>query len=1827
MSSSASYRTRSKASSSTKSARAKAEATKAHLALVDSEADLEEQLEMLRISALQKEVELKTKLKKIKARKEVALTATCSSRDEDSVVSYHRHRASSILDPTPLDTLQRTTDYVISQRSLKQSEAPVTPPADQPFRPPPFNHTLDPPQDLLLYMARREMLSSSLTRFSDQPKDYRAWKSSFLNTISGLRLSPREEMDMLVKWLGRHSSDQANRLRTAYFNRPEKGLYEIWRRLDKCYGAVEVIEDSIFQRLEAFPKITRDFTKLRDLSDLLAEVQALKDDGDIPGLAALDTARGIRQIVEKLPSSIGDKWAAYGAKYKRQHQVSFPPFSIFAGFVEQQADDRNDPSFYRTMDIQTPRGPERTSRGEVSVHRIEVNPKNCERLCPIHKTPHPLRKCWAFRKKPLSERKDILIQNGMCLRCCSTTDHIAKNCKALIKCAECGSDRHDTSMHQHPIPQPTDAKPMPLHGGEREDVSANCLQICGDNVNGRSCSKICLVNVYSSEQEKSLKTYAVIDEHSNKSLARSEFFNFFNDQGPTSTYTLRTCAGITEASGRRALGYKVGSLDGKTTYTLPTLIECNEIPDNRSEIPTPDVIRKLPHLAVIADEIPVLDPDAPILLLLGRDVIEAHKVRKTINGPRGAPHAQKLDLGWIVVGDICPGRIKNKGVSVFFTNTLAKSCPSSFEPCPNLIHVRERYGPLIKTYRTEHQELGQSVFQLTREDESTAHSIEDRMFLKIMKQNLERDHNNSWVAPLPFKPSRRRLPNNRSQAAKRLLSLLRQFKKNPQLEKDFLLFMGKLLEKKHAVVAPPLATDEERWYLPMFGIYHPKKPGKIRVVFDSSAQYNGVSLNDTLLTGPDLINTLVGVLIRFRKDLVAIMADIEQMFYCFQVKPEHRKFLRFLWFRDNDSSKEVTEYQMNVHVFGNRPSPAVATYCLRQSVYQRHPDCNRDVEEFVERNFYVDDGLMSVPTTEEAISLLRKTRSVLAGSNLRLHKIASNKSAVTSAFPSEDRANDNKDLDLDENIAPVQRSLGLNWDSKGDFFFFRVADLDKPYTRRGVLSTINSLYDPLGFVAPVTVQGKFILRTLTTDNSDWDAPLPPQKYQLWTAWKDSLKDLHNLKIPRAYATVSPSTALSREICIFSDASTQAIAAVAYLRLSFGNGSCETAFLMGKTKLTPQAETSIPRLELCAAVLAVELADLVCQELDMVANTTFYTDSKVVLGYINNEVRRFYVYVANRVQRIRRTSQPKQWHYIATDQNPADCGTRSVPATQLHNTPWLHGPAFLSQPPSHPADRGNYCLIDPEQDIEIRPVVSAYITRSDSLLHTNRFERFSSWTVVKRTVARLIHIARTFRKENRSSKTCSGWHYCKTLTVEVLMQAENVIIKAVQRHNYAKEISCLEEARRLPSNSTIKSLDPFLDERGLLRVGGRTRRAGLSQEEMHPIIIPGKHHLATLLVRHHHQLIHHQGRHFTEGAVRAAGLWIVGAKRCINKVIRACVKCKRLRGPVEVQKLSDLPEDRVAFSPPFTNVGLDVFGPWTITSRRTRGGLAHCKRWATIFTCMTTRAIHIEVIESLDTSSLINALRRFFAIRGPVRLLRSDQGTNFIGARKELGIASNLDCDAIRNHLSDSGCTWLFNPPHAPHMGGAWERMVGVAKRILNAMLLQHGSTRLSHEVLTTFLAEVTAIVNARPLVPVSTDPEDPVLLTPATLLTQKIGSLSAPPGKFDSNDVSRRQWRHVQHLAQTFWNRWKNQYLPLLQPRKKWVDDIPNLSPGSVVLMKNKERKRNEWPLGLVTRVFPSKDGKIRQVELRTRNKDCARPLVRPISELILLIPALESAT
>ena len=353
-------------------------------------------------------------------------------------------------------------------------------------------------------------------------------------------------------------------------------------------------------------------------------------------------------------------------------------------------------------------------------------------------------------------------------------------------------------------------------------------------------------------------------------------------------------------------------------------------------------------------------------------------------------------------------------------------------------------------------------------------------------------------------------------------------------------------------------------------------------------------------------------------------------------------------------------------------------------------------------------------------------------------------------------------------------------------------------------------------------------------------------------------------------------------------------------------------------------------------------------------------------------------------------------------------------------------------------------------------------------------------------------------------------------------------------------------------------------------------------------------------------------------LRAHGYWIINGNTVVRRFISECITCRRLRGTAGEQKMADLPQSRLEDVPPFTYSAVDYFGPWYV-----KEGRKEVKRYGALFTCMASRAIHIEVTHSMEADSFIQALRRFTCRRGAIRELRSDRGTNFIGAENELNKAvEEMDDDKIKAELLKDGIDWIKNPAKASNFGGVWERQIRSVRNVMNALMKQHGQ-RLDDESLRTFICESEAIVNGRPLtVETLNDPLSPVPLTPSALLTGKTKLVLPPPGKFQNEDVyCRRRWRRVQHLSNQFWTRWKKEYLQNLQTRSKWTGLRRNFRVGDVVLLIDVDKVRNQWPMARVTNVKEDDQGLVRSATVRTAS---GSTLDRPINKLVLLVETSE---
>ncbi|XP_064641922.1 uncharacterized protein LOC135496491 [Lineus longissimus] len=707
--------------------------------------------------------------------------------------------------------------------------------------------------------------------------------------------------------------------------------------------------------------------------------------------------------------------------------------------------------------------------------------------------------------------------------------------------------------------------------------------------------------------------------------------------------------------------------------------------------------------------------------------------------------------------------------------------------------------------------------------------------------------------PLPFKGSDPVMPNNKAAVMNRLNQIKAKFKANPQYKEHYVEFMRKIIDDGDAERVSPVDVRSDRgrvWYLPHFAVYHPKKPTKVRVVFDCSAKYSGQSLNDHLLQGPDMVNSLMGVLCRFRQEQVAVTCDVERMFHQFKVNEEHRNYLRFLWWPNGDVDSEPAEYRMNVHLFGARSSPGCCSFGLKRIAQDNEQELGTEAADFIRHNFYVDDGLKSITTDEQGITLVQSSQAMCANGGLRLHKIASNSSQVLRSVPENDRSQKDSELPVSINGTgyPIERALGVYWCIEADTFEFRITLKDNPLTRRGVLSTIGSIYDPLGIAAPVLLVGKQILQDLCRENADWDTPLEEGLRTRWECWRDELPMLEKIAVSRCHKPKNFGEVKCIELHHLSDASSTGYGQCSYVRMVNARDEVHCSFVMGKARVAPLKPVTIPRLELTAALVSVKVSAMLQKEMDyMIDSETFWTDSKVVLGYIENEARRFHVFVANRVQEIRDHTDPKQWRHVPGIENVADEASRGLRAEQLANgtAGWLKGPRFLWQqelPPKPTRDAESTLQSD---DPEVRKVHTLKTTKVSFASTAERMSRFSSWFKAKSAVATCLNCRKHLL--TRSRKQDATVENALRLKAEDIEEAEKVIIKAVQAEAFRDEITTLKQLQAedvtggarhgIKASSPLYRLDPFIDEEGIVRVGGRIGKANYALAIKHPVILP------------------------------------------------------------------------------------------------------------------------------------------------------------------------------------------------------------------------------------------------------------------------------------------------------------------------------------------------------------------------------------------------------
>lgn len=1162
---------------------------------------------------------------------------------------------------------------------------------------------------------------------------------------------------------------------------------------------------------------------------------------------------------------------------------------------------------------------------------------------------------------------------------------------------------------------------------------------------------------------------------------------------------------------------------------------------------------KIPEGIELAD--PNFDISNRIDLIVGSEIFFSLLSIGQINLGPSLPILTKTKLGWIISGPIPPHHNKTKTI----------------ECARQSFHVCSVDSQLKKFWEIE-SVPGKII-----------HSIEEQKVESIFKSTTVRLADGSYQTDLPFNESILRLGSNKHIATKRFLNLERQLAKSPKMQEEYSNFIKEYVDLGHMTKTDGPSVQE--YFLPHHCLIKQNAlTTKLRVVFDGSCKTDtGISLNDTLMVGPTVQQDLFSIIMRFRTHKIAVHADIQKMYRMIQVNPSHRQFQKILW--RNSPSDPLETYLLNTVTYGTASASFSAIRTLNQLTLDEEQFFSPEIIATVRKDFYVDDLLSGGDDIEQVANLVQEVTKLLSRGSFKLHKWYSNDPNIFS-----DTATDTVvDIDVDDTI----KTLGLLWQPNSDEFIFSVhPPSSEKLTKRIVLSEIGKIFDPLGLINPITLRAKLIMQELWKANLSWDESLPQNLHSSWQEYRRDVSKISSLHVNRKLSSLE--NPIKYELHGFCDSSELAYGCCFYVVSEDEKGNRSSNLLCGKSRVAPIRKVSLPRLELCGAVLLSELYVKIKESLHNVhfESVHFWSDSQIVLSWIASPSSKFKTFVANRIGEIHSITDPQSWKHVGTLENPADVNTRGIPAKYfLHCSLWFHGPSWLL------CDKSKWPCNNATINTSLLPEVKANTTTKVAYPTTvNEFDlikRYSNFNKLLRVTAYCLRFIRNCRAKSPEAKT-SG-----SLNLAELKNSTQVLVKIVQNQHFSNEIKTLSNRKPVHPKSKILNLNPFLDNDDIIRVGGRVGNSEMSYASKFPIFLPCDY-FSCLLLSHFHTQNLHCGIQALIANVRLE-YWPLNVKNMARTTVHKCITCYRAKPKLATQLMGNLPKDRVQPSRPFSVSGVDYLGPITVKSGYTRKSPA-MKAYVAVFVCFSTKAVHLEVVSDLTARAFIAAFHRFISRRGKPSRIYSDNATNFVGASNE--IKRQVAEDATNN-----GIEWKFIPPNSPHFGGLWEAGVKSVKHYLKRVASQ---ALLNFEEMATLICRVEKILNSRPITSLTEDPNDFSFLTPGHFL---IGdSLSAPPER-DVTDIQinrLNRWQRVQHLAQNFWSRWSKEYLNQLRQRNKWKSPENSLSVGSLVLIKEDNSPSMTWPIGRVISVNVGKDGHVRVATVKTQSgifKRCIQKL------------------
>ena len=1094
-------------------------------------------------------------------------------------------------------------------------------------------------------------------------------------------------------------------------------------------------------------------------------------------------------------------------------------------------------------------------------------------------------------------------------------------------------------------------------------------------------------------------------------------------------------------------------------------------------------------------------------------------------------------------------------------------------------------------------------------DDEPALAVQDQQAVDHFESTTVRLEDGRYQVRLPRKENAPPLGESRLQAQHRFEQNERALQRKGTLD-AYVEQVNDYAKQGHSEKVPPedmLKPTEQTYYLPMHGVSKlSSSTTKLRVVCDASAKTaGGPSLNDTLIPGPSLYPRLTTVLLKFRLYDVAYSADISRMFREVALYPDDKDLHRYL-VRNQDGRLE--DWRMSRVTFGVTSSPFLATATLQRLA--RDHASEHPTAALVKSCFYVDDFLHGSNSLQDALAVRKDVNALLLKGQMRLRKWRTNSKELLASIPEELR--ETESLQLGSGADGCPKALGVHWQTTSDIFYVATPpplEAEHP-TKRQIASQMAKVFDVLGWFAPVTVKSKHLIQQLWKRQIDWDKPIPGDLLDDWNKWNKELPSISKHPIERKLVSTQ-TTVLEIQLHGYSDASQMAYGAVVYARHLHDNATVTTALVTAKSKIAPVKELSVPRLELCGAQLLARLITVTAQEMDVSASSLFcWCDSTAVLGWLRSPPDKGAVFVRNRVRKTIQLLPAENWRYVRTHENPADLVSRgSFPVELLEKRLWWHGPEWLRQPPANWPIRLD--IGDPPVEVYNTPTQGVVLTvqpnSEPEVLHRcNSLHR----------IVNSLAIGKNWRKLAKEKNQCSV-----RPTSDDQQAARTQIISQHQQLHFPREFQLLKRGKPVSMTSPLISLNPILDDDNIIRITGRLQNANMPLTSKQPILLAKNSRLTTLLLLDTHTLHNHPGAR-TMMSILSETYYVAGLRALARRVAQSCVKCRQVNANTCQQKMGQMPPQRVNLVKPFQEVGVDYAGPLLVKRGSSRRPVLE-KAYVAVFTCMCTRAVHLELVSSLSTDAFLAALKRFVSRRGLPTTIYSDNGTNFVGANRDIQVAisSQANRDSIQSYTTQRQVKWKFSPVQSPHHGGLWEASVREMKRCLLKIV---GQAKLDFEALTTVLAEAEASLNSRPIASLDAMPDDgcPVL-TPGHFITGR--PLQAVP-EADVNLTNKLQglkrWNLVQRLSTELRLRWQQDYLRLYQKSSKWKRSTPNLQVGDIVGIKGVGLGRQRLSLALVHRTFPGPDGLVRVVELFGGKHYTSRAVQR----LVLLLPTGDSS-